>query len=59
MNNKNQEIFGKKIKKKIYCEKLGIILVRVKEYDWINNNEYEKLRIKEIIENKLLFKNNY
>lgn len=31
----------------------------IKEYDWINNNEYEKLRIKEIIENKLLFKNNY
>ena len=38
--------------KNILCENLNIQLIRVKEYDWINNNEHEKLRIKEIIENK-------
>jgi len=54
-----KEIWERDIEKNVLCEKLGIQLVRVKEYDWINNNEYEKLRIKEIIENKLLFKNNY
>lgn len=54
-----KEIWERDIEKNILCEKSGIQLVRVKEYDWINNNEYEKLRIKEIIENKLLFKNNY
>lgn len=54
-----KEIWERDIEKNVLCEKLGIQLVRVKEYDWINNNEYEKLKIKEIIENKLLFKNNY
>lgn len=54
-----KEIWKRDKEKDILCENLNIQLVRVKEYDWINNNEYEKLKIKEIIENKLLFKNNY
>lgn len=54
-----KNIWKRDKEKDILCENLNIQLIRVKEYDWINNNEYEKLRIKEIIENKLLFKNNY
>ena len=38
--------------KDILCESKGIMLVRVKEYDWVNFNEKEKVRIKDVIENR-------
>lgn len=54
-----KDIWKRDKEKDILCENLNIQLIRVKEYDWINDSEIEKTKIKEIIENKLLFKNNY
>ena len=36
-------------KKTQMCKKLDIILIRIKEYDWINFNENEKERILELL----------
>ena len=38
--------------KDILCESKGIKLIRIKEYDWVNFNEKEKVRIKDVIENR-------
>lgn len=48
---KSRNIWQKDKEKDLLCEKLGIILVRIKEYDWINNNDYEKQRILDILYN--------
>lgn len=42
--------YGKKMKKKnILCKNLGIQLVRIKELDWLCNQELIKTKISKII----------
>ena len=50
-----EEIWQRDKEKDKLCEQAGIELIRIKEYDWDNNNKDEKTRIREIIENKLRF----
>lgn len=55
-SHKVYDIWQKDKEKDLLCEKLGIILVRIKEYDWINNNDYENQRILDILYNYSLQK---
>ena len=47
-----REIWQRDKEKDILCESKGIKLIRIKEYDWVNFNEKEKVRIKDVIENR-------
>lgn len=47
-----REIWQHDKEKDILCESKGIKLIRIKEYDWVNFNEKEKVRIKDVIENR-------
>ena len=51
LNQSVKEIWAKDIEKNNLCESSGIILIREKEYDWNNNQDEEKLKIKTIIDN--------
>ena len=47
-----EEIWRRDAEKDSLCISKGIMLVRVKEYDWEKFNNIEKERIKNIIENQ-------
>lgn len=50
------DIWQKDKEKDLLCEEHNIKLCRIKEYDWINNNNYEKQRILDILYNYCLQK---
>lgn len=45
-----EEIWNRDKEKDLICKNLGITLIRVKEYDWINNQDLEKSKIIEKLE---------
>lgn len=44
-----KDIWEQDNKKDLLCEQKGIMLVRIKEYDWLYNQEFEKYKILNII----------
>ena len=53
LNQTAAEIWERDNQKDILCEQANIQLIRIKENDWINNNEKEKYRITNIIYSSL------
>ena len=49
LNQTASDIWERDKQKDILCDRANIQLIRIKENDWINNNENEKCRIKNII----------
>lgn len=48
-----KEIWERNKQKELMCEQLNIKLIRIKEYDWINDNENIKQYISDIIKNQI------
>lgn len=48
-----KEIWERDKQKELMCEQLNIKLIRIKEYDWINDNENIKQYISDIIKNQI------
>lgn len=48
-----KEIWERDKQKELMCEQLNIKLIRIKEYDWINDNENIKQYISDIIKIRL------
>ena len=46
-----KDIWEQDHKKDLLCENKGILLVRIKEYDWLHNQDAEKNKILNIISN--------